>query len=232
LLPNLTVSEIKVFLYIVRRTLGFKRREDTVSLGQICQGITTKDGRRLDRGTGLTRQGAQKAISGLIARSMIDRVLQTDPHNGSMPSLYRIRFSERADAPTATRSQPGSTDPGQQALAPPANRSALPLPTPVGTQETEIQETVESGSDAEREAVVRTIEGFGLGTPDDTIIRRVFKAGNGASGFQIASYLYDRLRFIQRYPQHAPKSMGWFPQVVTGRFRSGDKLERVHRTCL
>ena len=51
LAPNLTESELRVLLYIVRRTFGFKRDADAISLTQLVSGITTKDGRVLDRGT-------------------------------------------------------------------------------------------------------------------------------------------------------------------------------------
>ncbi len=52
LLARLGEAELKALLYIIRRTFGFKKDSDTISLNQICKGIVTRDGRVLDRGTG------------------------------------------------------------------------------------------------------------------------------------------------------------------------------------
>jgi hypothetical protein len=50
LLHLLSGNELKVLLYICRRTFGFKKESDTISLNQMVNGITTRDGRVLDRG--------------------------------------------------------------------------------------------------------------------------------------------------------------------------------------
>ncbi len=48
-------AELRVLLYIVRRTFGFdKRGGDTISYRQFTDGITTRDGRVLDRGCGVS----------------------------------------------------------------------------------------------------------------------------------------------------------------------------------
>ena len=61
----LTGAEFKVVMYILRRTTGFGKSADAVSYTQICRGIITKDGRRLDYGTGLSRSQAAKALNAL-----------------------------------------------------------------------------------------------------------------------------------------------------------------------
>ena len=43
--PQLTEAELRVALYIIRRTFGFKKDSDTISLRQMVEGIVTKDGR-------------------------------------------------------------------------------------------------------------------------------------------------------------------------------------------
>src|SRR5215213_3594469 len=55
LMPSLPDAELRVLLYIVRRTFGFKRDADAISLSQMVSGIVTRDGRRLDAGTGLSK---------------------------------------------------------------------------------------------------------------------------------------------------------------------------------
>ena len=57
LMPELTEAELRVLLYIVRRTFGFKKNRDAISLSQMVNGIQIRDGRVLDRGTGMTRRG-------------------------------------------------------------------------------------------------------------------------------------------------------------------------------
>ena len=46
-------DELRVTLYAFRRTFGFKKTDDVISISQFLQGITTRDGRRLDHGCGL-----------------------------------------------------------------------------------------------------------------------------------------------------------------------------------
>ena len=53
LLPTLREAEIKALLYIIRRTFGFKKDQDSISFNQFLKGITTKDGKVLDRGCGI-----------------------------------------------------------------------------------------------------------------------------------------------------------------------------------
>ena len=54
-LARLSGAELKALLYIIRRTFGFKKDSDTISLKQMVEGITTHDGRRLDFGAGLSK---------------------------------------------------------------------------------------------------------------------------------------------------------------------------------
>nr|MDP9471051.1 replication protein [Chloroflexota bacterium] len=44
LMPQLSDAELRVLLYIVRRTFGFKRDADAISLSQMVSGITTREG--------------------------------------------------------------------------------------------------------------------------------------------------------------------------------------------
>jgi len=93
-LPVLTHAELKVLLYIVRRTYGFKKSSDRISLRQICKGIVTKSGKRLDSGTGLSRQGAITAVKSLEKRGLIvvERVRTEDGYN--KVNVYRLRFRQ------------------------------------------------------------------------------------------------------------------------------------------
>src|SRR5215216_3621274 len=71
LLVELSGAELKVLLYIIRRTFGFKRESDTISLSQMLHGIATRDGRVLDRGVGLSKKTLLDALRRLGARRII-----------------------------------------------------------------------------------------------------------------------------------------------------------------
>lgn len=92
LLAELTDCELRVCLYIIRRTFGFKKDADDISLRQMVDGIRTKDGRVLDRGTGLSKAGAAKGAKGLVAKGVIKAVRNRSAARGNEPTTYRLRF--------------------------------------------------------------------------------------------------------------------------------------------
>src|SRR5918997_1679759 len=71
LMPHLSGGELKVLLYICRRTFGFRKDNDRISLSQIAHGITTKAGRVLDQGTGLSKRHVITALKTLEKRNII-----------------------------------------------------------------------------------------------------------------------------------------------------------------
>ncbi len=94
-LAELSGAELKVILYIIRRTLGFKKDSDQISLSQICTGIRTKAGKQLDRGTGLSLSTAKLAVKSLERRGLIEvgRVKEDSGYN--YVNVYCLRFQER-----------------------------------------------------------------------------------------------------------------------------------------
>src|SRR5579875_417327 len=65
-------AEIKVLFYIVRRTLGFRKEADPISLSQFMHGIVTRDGRVLDRGCGIrSRRHVVRALTALEEKGLI-----------------------------------------------------------------------------------------------------------------------------------------------------------------
>jgi DNA-binding transcriptional ArsR family regulator len=113
LLPELSGAELKVVLYLIRRTFGFHRATDSVSLTQFCEGITTRDGRRLDHGTGLARSSASKALAALEQRGLIVAERAEQQHGGAAVNLYRLNLPSsepQIDEPRVVRkSNQGST---------------------------------------------------------------------------------------------------------------------------
>jgi hypothetical protein len=73
-MADLSGAELKVLLYVARRTYGFGKESDNISLNQMAEGIKRRDGSSLDHGTGLSRSGVKSACNGLIQRGLLVRV--------------------------------------------------------------------------------------------------------------------------------------------------------------
>ena len=92
LLSRLSGAEAKTLLYICRRTFGFKKRSDNISLSQLVRGIKTKDGRVLDRGTGLGTASVARALTSLEANNIIVRTRRRSPRRGDTATSYALNI--------------------------------------------------------------------------------------------------------------------------------------------
>jgi DNA-binding MarR family transcriptional regulator len=82
MLPHLSLSELKVLLFLVRKTFGYgKSRGDYIPLSQILKG----DG--ISMGTGLTKKSALSAISTLEKAGLI-RVVRGKDESGTRKVNY------------------------------------------------------------------------------------------------------------------------------------------------
>lgn len=97
-LPDLSLAELKILIYLFRRTLGFRKQSDSISISQISDGIKTDDGRLVDRGTGLSKKPILRALRALEQKGMISRERVSDANQGNKPTKYTLRFKE--DPPT------------------------------------------------------------------------------------------------------------------------------------
>lgn len=95
--PELTESELRVLLYIVRRTFGFKRDRDAISLSQMVDGITTREGRVLDRGTGMSRRGVMIGCAGLVDKGIIHVEKHRAEQGDNEINIYSLRFRAELD---------------------------------------------------------------------------------------------------------------------------------------
>src|SRR6516162_2087458 len=73
-MADLSGAELKVLLYVARRTYGFGKESDNISLSQMAEGIKRRDGTSLDHGTGLSRSSVKRACNSLIDRGILTRV--------------------------------------------------------------------------------------------------------------------------------------------------------------
>src|SRR5436190_9635451 len=99
-MPFLSPTEWKVCTYVVRRTFGWKKASDRISLEQICHGIVRRDGSHLDHGTQLDRKTAIKALRGLEAKGVIVAQRNYSDAHGFETTTYGLRF--RGQSPTRT----------------------------------------------------------------------------------------------------------------------------------
>jgi DNA-binding transcriptional ArsR family regulator len=125
LMCQLSGAELKVLLYIVRRTFGFKRGSDHISLSQICHGITTRSGHVLDHGTGLSQSTVLVALKALVGRGVIIATRRMSVEHGNEATTYRPRLA--GVFPETQRS--------------PSPKTVGGPPQKAGTQETVSQQT-------------------------------------------------------------------------------------------
>jgi hypothetical protein len=135
-LPDLSGAELKVLLYIIRRTFGFKKESDNISLNQLLHGITTKEDVVLDRGTGLSKKTLLDTIRNLIEKNLIISERRRSKEKGDEPTTYRLNIigetAENTHPPRGVKSTPGG---GVKSTPHPSDKNYT-------TQDTVIQETV------------------------------------------------------------------------------------------
>lgn len=88
--PRLNGSEVKLMNYLMRRTYGFKKESDAVSISQMLHGIVRRDGSRLDEGCGLAKSSILAALNSLEAKGLIVRRRQIDFRGGFLATNYTV----------------------------------------------------------------------------------------------------------------------------------------------
>ena len=97
LLPELSGAELKVLLYVIRRTFGFKRDSDSISLSQMLNGVRTRDGAALDRGAGVSKPTLLQALRSLEERQIIETERRRSADKGDEPTVYKLRFAANGE---------------------------------------------------------------------------------------------------------------------------------------
>jgi len=151
LLAELSNDELRVLLYVIRRTEGFKRETDNISLNQFAEGIVRSDGTRLDRGAGLSRAATSRGLKGLVTRGILMAQQNTDVKGGRLSTTYAVRFEATPSPPVGYPLLAGGLGV--------AHRREDPSP-PADLQETVLQETeqVEREPEELRQVWARTLE--------------------------------------------------------------------------
>jgi phage replication O-like protein O len=151
LLADLSGAELKCLLYIMRHTFGWGKDSDRISISQLSRGIVTKQGRVLDRGTGLHRSTVITAVASLEAKGIIRSEHNQARDGGEDTKTYSvvIRTPVGYSDGESQKSAPPPEDPATPRLEkrlPPPDRPAVPAGGS-GPQETSLQETTRQETD-------------------------------------------------------------------------------------
>jgi len=97
LAPELSEAELRVLLYVIRKTFGWKKNEDAISVSQMVNGVKTRDGRIMDKGTGMSKSAVWRGANGLVAKGILNRQ-QSQSENGEYETnVYSLRFFAESD---------------------------------------------------------------------------------------------------------------------------------------
>lgn len=95
-LPLLTLPELRCLLYICRRTWGFKKEWDAITIEQFCRGVKNREGKQVDVGIGFGETYVRDTLRGLEKRGLIEI-----KHRKTRAHLYRLTIK-----PGCTMSEP------------------------------------------------------------------------------------------------------------------------------
>jgi hypothetical protein len=112
-------GELRVLLYITRRTFGFgfhNHPEANLTIQQIAEGLVLKNGTRKDNGTGMDTRTVQRSIKTLVEKGLVRRVMRYDASKHSLPSSYSLVIQGSDDSeggvPTTPEISQGYAHPG------------------------------------------------------------------------------------------------------------------------
>ena len=151
-------AELLALLYVVRRTLGFKKATDSISYTQLLDGITTREGKVLDRGCGVkNRTTLAAALRRLEDLRLIRSYKAQDARGDRATTRYGLWFAGdavgdddhttgRADDHPADRPTHKAEEGGTQIVPPQyahCTTGSTPAVPPV-VRPTYLQQTIET----------------------------------------------------------------------------------------
>lgn len=90
-MTQLSSTELRVMLYIYRRTLGFNKMADPISLNQFLHGIRKRNGEQLDYGCGVKNRSALlKALRRLEELNLIRSFKRRNSAGDNEVTLYHV----------------------------------------------------------------------------------------------------------------------------------------------
>ncbi len=97
--PTMLERHLKIMLYVMRRTFGFKKGSDRISLGQFLHGIVREDGTRLDYGCGLARGALLEGLRELETTGYLVVTRVTSASGERETNEYSLRLAPRPALP-------------------------------------------------------------------------------------------------------------------------------------
>ena len=193
LLPELTGAELKVLLYIIRRTFGFKKDADSISLSQMLNGITKRDGTVQDRGVGLSKASLLAALRALQEMNLLLTERRQSVEKGNEPpTIYRLNVQ----TPLGLETRPPLVKKVDQGVGQEIRPS--PWSKNQTTQETKEQDTEEQqhGDD-----VVGKLTEFGVSGGAARTLAQTYEP----------AYIETKLDLVCWLKKHQPKTVGKNP---------------------
>jgi hypothetical protein len=183
LMPQLSGAELKVLLYICRRTFGFKKASDSISLHQIAHGITTRDGRVLDGGTGLCKRHVQRALKVLEKKNIIRVSRKVDETGLNEVNTYSLNMLDTGGGVGTFCPHPRDTM--SSGVGTPESGG---VGTPTSTTTNSNQETVKQETENVVVAVSQDLEHFGIAKSAVTRLTQEYPA----------AYIWEKLEMAKR----------------------------------
>lgn len=163
-LPDLSGAELKVLLYIIRHTFGWKKDSDNISLSQMVNGITRRDGSRIDRGTGVSKRTLLVVLRDLEDKGFIITTRRRSLEKGDEPTNYRLNVRG------ASQGEEGTAYPVVQKLRQGGGEQIAPGPRGrnFATQETILQETtIHNSNDSKGTQAEEIVKGLATPAPKE-----------------------------------------------------------------
>jgi phage replication O-like protein O len=157
LMPHLSGGELKVLLYICRRTFGFRKDSDRISLTQISKGIITKAGRVLDQGTGLSKRHVITALKTLEKKNIIKVSRSVDETGLHEVNTYSLNIRD-TESGVGTKSPQGVVKPSSPEVV---KTSSLRVVNPSAPTKQREQKKEEQKKDNDV-AVAQALKNFGI----------------------------------------------------------------------
>jgi hypothetical protein len=215
LLPILSGAEIKVVLYICRRTFGFKKQSDNISINQMLRGVIRRDGTPLDGGVGLSKPTLLRAIKSLSEKQIIIAERRGSAENGNEPTNYRLRMA----ASLGQKMNQGSSQ-----------NFTKPLVKKVAPQQTGLQKTEQQQQRDARNAVAPPAK-------DPQVVVALMsqgiaqKAAERLAGRYSPQRIAEKIEFLQFLKNTDPKKVkspqGWLRRAIEENYAAPDGFQTV-----
>jgi phage replication O-like protein O len=204
LMPQLSGGELKVLLYICRRTFGFRKDSDRISLAQISRGITTKTGRVLDHGTGLCKRHVINALKQLEKKNIIIITRTVDETGLNAVNTYSLNIRD-IESEVGTKSPQGVVQSSSLQVVNTPSPGVVNCNAPTKQRE---QKKEEQKKDIDDD-VTHDLENFGMTKSAVTALLQRYPA----------AYIKEKLRMAQELAAAgselvAKNPVGWLRRAI------------------